>query len=576
MLKLIRQYLRGAAIACAILAPLSMLVEVFMDLQQPAFMSNIIDIGVANGDLAYVLSTGGRMIGCALLGVLGGAGCSVLSSYASLRVGSALRESLFAKIQTLSFAEIDRLETSSLITRMTNDVSQVQNMVASILRMLVRSPMLCIGGIIMAFRLSPRLALILCVALPILFASALFIMKKAIPLYTHVQARLDGVNTVMRENLLGVRVVKAFTMESQQFARFEKANDALTGDSIRAQRTTFLLMPTVTLIMNLSVVAVLWFGGNMEISGSLPTGRIIAFVNYTVQISNALVMLVNFIMNVSRAQASAARIQAVLDTQPTILQPEAPRLPAVGEIAFAHVGFRYDTGGYVLRDLSFTIRPGERVGIIGATGCGKSTLVSLIPRLYDVTEGNIRIGGVDVREIPLDVLRQKVGIVMQNSLLFSGTVAENLRYGDEGATDETLWMAAQAAEAAAFLRERPEGLESPVEQRGRNFSGGQKQRLSIARTLLQAPEVLILDDATSAVDLATEARLHQAIRTLRGQATTLLIAQRIAAIMDCDTILVLEGGALLDQGRHEELMARCELYRSIAVSQLGEEVLQHV
>lgn len=576
MLKLIRRYLRGAAVVCAVFAPLCMLLEVFMDLQQPTLMSSIIDIGVANGDLDYVLRTGGRMILCALLGVLGGAGCSILASYAALRIGGTLREGLFAKIQTLSFAEMDTLETSSLITRMTNDVSQVQNMVAALLRTMSRSPMLCVGGIIMAFTLSPRLALILCVALPVLFMSALFIMKKAVPMYTDVQERLDGVNTVMRENLLGVRVVKAFTMEKQQFARFAKSNDTLTHDSIRAQRTTFLLMPTVTLIMNLSVVAVLWFGGNMEISGALPTGRIIAFVNYTVQISNALVMLVNFIMSISRAQASAQRIQAVLDTQPTICPPETPRLPQAGDIEFDQVSFRYSTGGHVLRDVSFAIRQGERVGIIGATGCGKSTLVSLLPRLYDVTGGSIRIGGVDVREIPLDVLRKRVGIVMQNSLLFSGTVAENLRYGDAGATEQGLWEAAETAEAAAFLAKRPEGLESQVEQRGRNFSGGQKQRLSIARTLLQAPEVLILDDSTSAVDLATEARLHGALRKRMQGATMILIAQRIAAVMDCDKILVMEGGTVQAMGTHGALMHESELYRSIAVSQLGEEVLAHV
>jgi ATP-binding cassette subfamily B protein len=444
----------------------------------------------------------------------------------------------------------------------------------------------------MAFIVSPRLALILCVALPLLTCAIVVIVTRAVPLYTKVQGRMDGVNTVMREDLLGVRVIKAFTMEAQRFGRFSGANDALTGDTIRAQSIAFVMTPIVTLVMNLSVVAALWFGGNMEITGLLGTGRIMAFVNYLVQITGALGMLVNMVMSFSRASASTARIREVLDTEASIVEPTGPesvvRTPRGHEIVFNQVSFHYAGGEDVLREVSFTIGQGQKVGVIGGTGGGKSTLVHLINRLYDVTAGSITIGGADVRRIPLSTLRAAVGIVLQDSLLFSGTIAENLRYGDERAGDERLWEAARAAQAEPFLAQLPEGLESRVEQRGHNLSGGQKQRLSIARTLLRNPAILILDDASSALDLATDARLRYALGewAQRGPAaggsvaggsagggTVIIIAQRVSSLMDCDNILVLDQGRLAAQGRHEDLLNTCEIYRSIAVSQLGEEVL---
>jgi ATP-binding cassette subfamily B protein len=582
MFKLIRGYLRGPAVVCALFAPICMVVEVFMDLQQPTLMAHIIDNGVARGDLNYVLHTGGRMILFALAGLLGGAGCSVLTTFASEPMAGEMRKSLFAKIQTFSFAEIDRLETSSLITRLTNDVSQMQQMLSTMLRS-IRGPQLCIGGIVMAFLLSPRMALILCAALPILTCVIVIIVTRAVPLYTKVQRQMDAVNTVMRENLLGVRVVKAFTMESPQFSRFSGVNDALMQDNIHAQKITFLMTPMVTLVMNLGVVAALWFGGNMQITGILGAGKIMAFVNYLVQITGSLGMLVMMVMTFSRASASAVRIQEVLDTGLSIVDPPEPQKPEGCEIVFEKVSFRYPngaaTGEKVLHDLNFTIPPGTKVGIIGGTGGGKSTLVNLIDRLYDVTEGRITIGGVDIRRIPLSSLHQKVGIVLQDSLLFAGTVAENLRYGDESAAEDRLWEAARAAQAGSFLAALPEGLASRVEQRGRNLSGGQKQRLSIARTLLQNPDILILDDSSSALDLATDAQLRSALGEWKrgGPAacggTLILIAQRVSSLMDCDLILVLDKGRLIAEGRHRELLASCEIYRSIAVSQLGEEAL---
>ena len=543
-----------------------------MDLQQPTLMSHIVDYGVAKGDLAYVLSTGLRMIIYAVIGLAGGAGCSVLAVYASVNMGGEMRRNLFARIQTLSFAELDELKTASLITRMTNDVMQVQTMFMMMLRMMVRSPLLCIGGIIMALMLSPKLAIVLCVVLPVLVVFTMIVITKTVPMFTRLQSHIDRINTVMRENLLGVRVVKAFTMESRQYDRFTKVNNELTDTGIRAQSATFLLMPIVTLLMNLSVVAILWYGGNLESAGKLEAGKIMAFVNYMIQITNSLVNLVNTIINFSRAQASVKRIEGVFAARPSITEPEKPLVPEGYDIEFSHVSFRYGSGDYVLKDISFTLKHGQKVGIIGTTGCGKSTLVSLIPRLYDVNEGSICIGGVDVRDIPVALLRKKVGVVLQESLLFSGSVGENLRYGNPDAADETVHAAAAVSEAEEFIARLPDQLETHVEQRGRNFSGGQKQRLSIARTLLQRPEILILDDSTSAVDLATEAKMQASIRTSMAGSTIILIAQRISTVMDCDLILVLnESGRLAAAGDHRQLMVSSELYHAIAVSQLGEE-----
>ncbi len=575
MLKLMKKYMRGKALICAILAPLFMLMEVFMDLQQPALMSDIIDIGVADGDLDYVLRTGLQMLIYAFLGVIGGAGCSVLATYASVHTGGHVRRHLFEKIQTLSLAETDQLKTSSLITRITNDVVHFQEMIMMLLRSFVRSPMLCIGGIFMAFKLAPGLAWIFCIVVPVLAVAAGIIIRRAIPMYSRVQQQIDVVNTVVRENLLGIRVVRAFTMEDQQSGRFRKENTALADHNIRAQSTTFLLMPIVTLVMNLSVVAVLWFGGNLEISGVLPTGRIMALINYMIQITNALVMVVNMIVNMSRSRASAARIQEVLDTEPSMKEPEHPCEPEHFDISFEHVSFRYGSGEYVLRDLSFTIREGQRVGIIGSTGCGKTTLTQLLAGMYDVTAGSIRIGDVDIRDIPTPVLRRKIGLVLQENLLFSGTVAENLRYGNQQATEADLTAAVTQAQAASFLMEMPDRLESPVSQRGKNFSGGQKQRLSIARTLLQKADILVLDDSMSALDFLTEARLQQALRSEVRNGTLIMVAQRVSSIIDFDKILVLDNGRLIASGNHTTLMAECELYRTICRSQLGEEVTTH-
>ena len=374
-----------------------------------------------------------------------------------------------------------------------------------------------------------------------------------------------------------MRVVKVFGLEATQAGRFAAANDSFTDRSIEAQKFTFLLLPVVMLVMNLSVVAVLWFGGNMVFAGHLAVGQVMALVNYLVQITYALMMAANIVVNISRAQASSARISEVLDAQPAIAEPREPRTPASDDIEFRDVGFTYgDSERPVLQHLSFTIRQGETVGVIGATGAGKSTLAALLLRLYDATSGQVLVGGVDVRQLGFQDLRHRIGLVMQEPLLFSGSIATNLRFGHEGATDQAMAGAARDAQAEAFIQALPAGYGSPVEQRGRNFSGGQKQRLSLARTLLLEPRILVQDDATSAVDLITDQRLRVALAARLQGRTRIVIAQRISTVMDADRILVLDGGRLEASGTHGELLRACDIYRSIAVSQLGEDVLGHV
>ena len=574
MIRLIKRYLKGTARFWAVLAPLMMLLEVLMDLQQPTLMANIIDVGVAGRNLPHVLTVGGKMMLFAVLGLIGGAGCSVFASLAAVNMSARLRQGLFDKIQSLSFAEIDNFKTSTLITRLTNDVAQVQTMMLMMLRIMVRSPLICLGSILMSVLLIPQFATVFIIVLPLIVCGIVIVLKQSMPLFMKVQERIDKLNTVMRENLLGVRVVKTFGIEGRQFQRFSGINDDLAQQSIKAQGRTFTLMPMVTLVMNLSVVAVLWSGGNWVVAGQLQLGKIMAFINYLIQISHSLMMLVNLAVNISRAQASAARINEVLETEPSLVQPDPAETMAGTAIEFQNVSLRYSrSGAAVLKNISFRIEPGQTVGIIGATGSGKSTLISLIPRLYDATEGKVLIGGVDVRRISLASLRRKIGIVLQNSILFSGTIGDNLRFGNQQAETAELLQAVADAQAD-FVTGLPQQFDSPVEQRGRNFSGGQKQRLSIARTLLCQPEILILDDATSALDLATEARLRSSLAARMQGRTVLIIAQRISAIKNADKILVLDHGRLVAEGRHDELIKTSPVYRSIVRSQLGEEALR--
>lgn len=573
MFKLLN-YLKGAAIICAVIAPVMMLVEVSMDLMQPKLMADIIDIGIANRNISYVFSTGGEMVLAALIGFLGGTGCAVFSSFAAMNMGEKLRQGLFDKVQTLSFLEIDKFKTSSLITRLTNDVMQVQNMMLMALRIAVRAPLMCIGGIVMAVALSPKLSVVFLVAVPMILIAVIIILQKSFPLFTAVQQKIDRVNTVMRESILGVRVIKAFTIEESQAERFDKANYDLMDKGIKAQNMNMILWPVVTLVMNLSVIAVLGFGGNMADNGTLEIGKIMAFINYLIQIMNSLMMVVMLVLNFSRAKASSDRINEILDTSPSIQDNDSSVEMKGFEIEFRNVSFKYNEHSEnVLSDISLKIGEGEKIGIIGATGSGKSSFVNLIPRLYDATEGQVLIGGIDVRNIKLKELRENIGVVLQDSILFSGTIEDNLMFGNHNADVESMENAARDAQAHEFIIEKENTYQSVVEQRGKNLSGGQKQRVSIARTLIRNPRILIMDDSSSALDMATEAKLQSAIRKRAANSTVLIIAQRISGVMDADRIIVLDNGKISAVGTHKELLGNSDIYSSIAVSQLGEEVL---
>ncbi len=569
------KYLKGGWLLFC-LAPVFMIVEVMMDLMQPTFMSDIIDIGVANGDLAYVWSTGLKMIAVAFIGFIGGAGCSILSSFAAMKFGTNVRSAMFKKIQGFSFKELDDLKTSSLITRITNDVNQVQMTILMMQRVMIRAPLLCIGGIVMAVALSPKLSIIFIVVVPVLILFVTLIVRKAFPLMMKMQEKIDRVNTVQRENILGVKVVKAFVGHDKEKERFQIANEDLMNISMKAMRLTVLLFPIVTLIMNLSVVAVLWFGGNLAFIGEIETGKIMAFLNYLVQILSSLMMAVMLLMIFSRAQASAKRINEVLETESSIKDIEHPEQLEKFDVEFKNVCFRYNEQDeeYILKDINFTAKPGETIGIIGGTGSGKSTLIQLIPRLYDTTSGEVLIGGKNVKNVSAKELRQKVGVVMQESILFSGTIRENLKWGNENASQEELIKASKDAAAYEFIEKYPDGFDKEVEQRGKNFSGGQKQRLSIARTYVHDPEILIFDDSTSAVDMSTEADILSDLKKHQNGKVVFIIAQRISAIADADKIIVLDEGKISGMGKHSELIQNNGIYRSIVASQLGEEAVK--
>ena len=574
MIKLLR-FLKGSAITCAILAPIAMCLEVVMDLLQPTLLSKIIDIGIANGDLNYVLAVGVKMVIAAIVGLFAGAICSYLAAVASMKLGEGIREGLFDKIQTLSFLELDKLKTSSLITRLTNDVTQLQMMMNMALRMMVRAPLTAIGGLVMAVILSKELSSIFLIALPIILISILFIVKKSLPLFTSVQQRIDNINTVMRESILGVKVIKAFAIEKTQEERFNEANNNLTNESIASQNMNLILWPIATLIMNLTVVAVLWFGGNMVNVGSLEIGKIMAFINYLLQIMGSVVMVINIMLTFSRASASATRINEVFDTESSIKDKDDNVTVENFDIEFKNVYFRYNEHSEnVLENISFSAKQGETIGIIGSTGCGKSSFVNLIPRLYDATEGEILIGGVNIKDISLSQLRENIGIVLQENILFGGTIESNLRFGNENADELDMESSAKDAQAYEFIMNKENTYKSEVEQRGKNLSGGQKQRLSIARTLIRDPKIFIMDDSSSALDMATEAKLQNSIKNRMKDSTVLVIAQRISGVMDADKIIVMDDGRISDIGTHEELIRRNDIYRSIAVSQLGEEVLK--
>lgn len=576
MIKLFK-FFKGSAVICAILAPLVMILEVAMDLLQPTLLSNIIDIGVANHDLNYVLITGLKMIIAAIVGLFAGGACSFLAAIAAIKLAEEVRQGLFDKIQTLSFLELDKLKTSSLITRLTNDVTQIQQMTNMLLRMMVRAPSTAIGGLVMAIILSKELSKIFVVAIPIILIVVMIILKKSFPLFKKMQQKIDNINLVMRESILGIKIIKALVIEDKQKDRFNDANEELTMASIKSQSMNLLLLPISTFIMNLTVVSVLWFGGNMFVSGNIEIGKIMAFINYLLQIMASIMMVINCMIMFSRAQVSAARINEVLDTKTSIENKDNSEEVKNFDIEFKNVFFKYnDHSDNVLEDISVKIKEGEKIGIIGSTGCGKTSFVNLIPRLYDATSGEILIGGVNVKNINIKQLREDVGIVLQESILFSGDIKSNLKLGNKNASEEELISASKDSQAYEFIMNKDNKFDEVVEQRGKNLSGGQKQRLSIGRTLIKNPKIFIMDDSSSALDMATEARLQTSIRNRMKDNTVLIIAQRISAVMDLDKIIVMDDGKISAMGSHKELLERSEIYRSIAVSQLGEEVLVSV
>lgn len=559
-----------------IIAPLFMVVEVMCDLMQPTLMSDIIDKGVAVGDMSVILKTGALMLLCAFIGMLGGAGNMLFSAKAGFGFAKDLRSAIYRKIQSFSFANIDEFSTGSLVTRTTNDVTQVQNAFTQIMSMLVRSPLLCLGGVYHVFRINAKLAMIIMAVIPVLVVGIIIMFKITNPLFRKVQEKLDKVNIVMQENLAGIRVIKAFGRGDHEKQRFGGANSDLTSINTKAARNMAISFPLVNIIMNIAMILMYWFGGKMAFAGDMQAGEIMAFTNYITQILMSLTMSSFALIFLSRASVSIGRINEVLSTKPDILSG-ANETAAVktGRVEFRNVSFSYpgQSGDPVLKDISFTAEGGETVAILGATGAGKTTLVSLIPRLYDATAGEVLVDGVNVRDYSLTKLRGGIGVALQKSVLFTGTIADNLRWGDANASSAVVEEAAQIAQAQPFIDTSVDGYTTMLGQGGVNLSGGQKQRLSIARALVKHPAVLILDDSTSAVDLATEAEIQKGLRQVMSDMTVFIIAQRVSSVMDADKIIVMENGRIADIGKHNELRQRCEIYREIVVSQLGKEAL---
>jgi ATP-binding cassette subfamily B protein len=550
--------------------------EALCDLLQPTIMSKIIDVGVAGRNFTYVLQMGGIMLLITAFGAVAASLRSVLASIVSQNFGSDLRSDLFRKIQSLSFKNIDRFDRASLVTRLTNDVTQVQVFVNGLMRMFVKAPLVGIGALVMAVRLNPPLSVVLVVVVPIVAILIIANMRLGFPLFIKVQKALDRVNSVMREYLSGVRVVKAFNRFDFEVNKFSTANDELQNRSIRANRIMSVFSPAIMLIVNLGIVGVLWLGGIGVNNGSMHVGHIVAFINYMTQILFSL-MMVSMVFNIFvRAKASTGRIAEVFSIEENITWNDVQTKESIekGRIDFEDVTFSYEgtSGDPVLKKITLSILPGETVGIIGSTGSGKSTLVNLIPRFYDVTSGVIKVDGVNIQHISPKKLREKIAIVPQKNILFTGSVAENIRWGKDKAEIEEIEKAARMAEAAHFIQAAPEGYDTRIGQGGVNFSGGQKQRISIARALVRNPEILILDDSTSAVDVATEARIKDSLKKYAKGLTFLLIAQRITSIMDTDKIVVLDHGEVAGLGSHEELLKDCKVYQEIYQSQMGKEV----
>lgn len=558
-----------------VLGPLFKLLEASFELMVPLVMAAVIDVGIANGDRGYI---GSMCLVMAALGVIGLV-CSITAQFfaakASVGVAAKLRHALFAHIQELSFTEMDTAGTSTLITRMTSDINQVQNGLNLALRLLLRSPFVVFGAMVMAFTIDAPAALVFVVAIPLLAVVVFGVMLWTMPRYKKVQAGLDRVLGNTRENLTGVRVIRAFGREEAETGRFETENNALTKLQEHVGRVSALMNPVTYVIINLATVVLIWVGAVRVDTAIITQGAVVALINYMSQILVELIKLANLIINITKALACASRVQGVLDTESSMEAPQA--LSNVVEqnqerVTFRNVALTYQGAGAAsLSGLSFSVKPGETVGVIGGTGSGKSSLVNLIPRFYDATQGDVLVDGHNVRDYPLASLREKVGVVPQKAVLFTGTIRDNLKWGKPDATDEELWQALETAQARDFVEEKPGGLDEPVSQGGKNFSGGQRQRLTIARALVRKPEILILDDSASALDFATDARLRKAIRQMEGGPTVFIVSQRASSIRYADKIIVLDDGEAVGIGTHEELLKHCEVYREIFESQFQRE-----
>ncbi len=563
-------------ISAFILGPILMITEVLGEIMLPKMMSLIINNGVANRDKAYIIGMGIAMVITAGVMALGGIGGAYFSAKASISFTSDLRQALFEKVQKFSFKNVDDFSTGSLVTRLTNDIQQIQNVVMMGLRMMFRAPGMLVGALLMAFLMNARLALVILVVIPLLTLAIATILKTAYPRFERMQKTIDQLNNGIQEALTNVRVIKSFVREEYEEEKFKKANQDLKDAGLRALNVVIATMPVMTLAINVTTLAVVWYGGNMVIAGEMAVGDLTAFTTYIVQILMSLMMLSMVFLQSSRAMACVKRVNEILDVEIDLTDERSLRpdlFVKEGRIEFKDVSFSYDgkEESLVLEHLNFTVEPGQTVGIIGATGSGKTSLVQLIPRLYDVVSGSVLVDGVDVREYSLAHLRNGVGMVLQKNVLFSGSIEENLRWGDEEASMEELRAAADSAQADGFVSAFPKGYDSEMGQGGANVSGGQKQRLCIARALLKKPKILILDDSTSAVDTATEAKIRECFNTSLKDTTKLIIAQRIGSVENADKILVLDDGKIAAMGSHEELLRSCEPYQEIYYSQREKE-----
>ena len=553
------------------LGPLAKLTEAIFELIVPLVMSDIIDNGIdGDGGLEYVLTHGAIMVALGVLGLACALTCQYLAAKCSQGFGTELRNDLFRHINTLSFKELDKFGTPSIVNRLSSDVNQLQYMVAMLIRLVIRAPFLVIGAAVMAMTINLKLSLIFIAAAPLIAVVLYFIMSRSIPLYKNVQQKLDKVAQITRENLSGVRVVRAFSEQEYEKDRFDKSADELTRGAIVVGRISALLNPATFVIINAAIIAILWFGGGLVNTGEMTQGEVFAFVNYMTQISLALVVVAQLVVTVTKAIASGTRVVELLDAAPSITDDGNTEVDTSVDspaVKFDHVSFGYNEGKYTLTDLTLTVPRGASVGVIGGTGSGKSTLVNLLARFYDVSEGSVELFGTDVKKYPLKQLRRTVAYVPQNTMLFSGTIRSNLLMGGRDADDETLWKCLETAQAASFVREKEKGLDSVVMQGGKNFSGGQRQRLAVARALAAHSDILVLDDSSSALDFATDLNMRTAINATRGDTTLFLVSQRATSLKDCDVIVVLDGGLVAGIGKHDDLLKTCDVYREIYLSQ---------